>query len=74
MSFKLNPVQMNIGQVQGRNPFSPVAPIQQVGPKTTNPFSDGSSYAGIGIKDGAVQTSNGQLGKSRAQMRQLAIA
>lgn len=63
------------GKVGGIQPqvSPPIAPTSQVG---ANPFAgknkdDGA--VGLGIADGAVQTSAAQMGKKPAEMRQLGI-
>ncbi|MGN1125240.1 MAG: hypothetical protein ACI4SM_03540 [Candidatus Gastranaerophilaceae bacterium] len=61
-------------KIQGVNPFQPVTPVKRAGADGGNPFSNDMSYVGLGIKDGAVQTSAAQLGKKAMPMRQIGIA
>lgn len=74
MSISFNPFAKPINGVQGANTFAPVEGIKKV-ESGKNPFGfQDDSKVGLGIKDGAVQTSNGQLGKPKGVMRQLGIA
>ena len=63
-------------RIQGMNSLHQITPNFRVGNDESNPFSKDliSSYVGIGIKDGAIQTSAAQLGKMPMQMKQVAIA
>lgn len=60
--------------VNGVNPFQPVSKVQRGGADGGNPFANTTSYVGLGIKDGEVQTSAAQLGKQALPMRQIGIA
>ena len=60
--------------VNGINPFKPVTGPERGGADGGNPFSNETAYVGLGIKDGAVQTSAPQLGKKAMPMRQIGIA
>lgn len=74
MSFSINPFAKSIQGVQGAGAFKPVGGVERVA-GGNNPFSFGDdNKVGLGIKDGAIQTSNGQLGRPKAEMRQLGIA
>ncbi len=66
---KINPFKIN-----GMQQFQPVTAVKRAGSDSSNPFSNGEGFVGLGIKDGSVQTSNGQMGRPVAQMRQLGIA
>ena len=71
----INPFAKKIGGVQGVNQFQPVSPVKKAGADGGNPFNFGDDgKVGLGIKDGATQVSNGQMGKKIGQMRQLGIA
>ncbi len=70
-----NPFAMKKLQgVNGVNPFQPVSRVEKGGADGGNPFSNESSYVGLGIKDGEHQTSAAQLGKKAMPMRQIGIA
>lgn len=58
--------------VQNVEKQQPVSMIQKAGAEYKNPFA--TAYEGIGIKDGAIQTSAAQCGKKAMTMRQICIA
>lgn len=68
-------------KINGINPIQkgqPAEGVKKAGPSAagTNPFAQfgDDGHVGLGIKDGAIQTSNGQMGKKIGVMRQLGIA
>ena len=71
----INPFS-KIKGINGVQQFQPVSPVKKAGADGGNPFGNvgDDSRVGLGIKDGAVQTSNGQMGKKIGVMRQLGIA
>ncbi len=69
-----NPFAKPINGVQGVNKFQPVTAVKRAGADGGNPFANETSYVGLGIKDGAVQTSAPQMGKKAMPMRQIGIA
>ena len=58
--------------VQGVESQQPVSMVKKAGADYKNPFE--AAYVGIGIKDGATQTSAAQCGKKAMGMRQICIA
>lgn len=71
-----NPLLKKIGGLNGIQQGQPVEGAKRAGADGGNPFGQfgDDGHVGLGIKDGAVQTSNGQLGKKIGVMRQLGIA
>ena len=63
-----------INGVQGVNKFQPVTAVKRAGADGGNPFANETSYVGLGIKDGAIQTSAPQMGKNAMPMRQIGLA
>lgn len=66
-----NPFAKPINGVQSVNKFQPISKISA---GNSNPFAKEPAYVGLGIKDGAIQTSAAQLGKPAMEMRQIGIA
>ena len=71
-----NPFLKKLGGIKGIQQGQPVKGIEKAGAGNANPFGQfgDDNHVGLGIKDGATQTSNGQLGKKKAVMHQLGIA
>ena len=69
-----NPFATKIQGVKGVSQFQPVSAVKRAGADGGNPFSNDMAYVGLGIKDGAVQTSAAQMGKKAMPMRQIGIA
>ena len=69
-----NPFAKPIKGVEGVNKFQPVSAVKRAGADGGNPFANETAYVGLGIKDGAIQTSAAQLGKKAMEMRQIGIA
>ena len=71
-----NPFLKKINGIKGIQQGQPVEGVKKVGGEGGNPFAQfgDDGQVGLGIKDGATQTSNGQMGKKKAVMHQIGIA
>ncbi len=71
-----NPFLKKINGINGIQQGKPVEGVKKTGADGGNPFGQfgDDGHVGLGIKDGATQTSNGQLGKKKGIMHQLGIA
>ncbi len=71
-----NPFLKKINGINGIQQGKPVEGVKKTGANGVNPFGQfgDDGHVGLGIKDGATQTSNGQLGKKKGIMHQLGIA
>jgi len=69
-----NPFATKLQGVKGIGQFQPVSAVKRAGADGGNPFSNDMAYVGLGIKDGAVQTSAAQMGKKAMPMHQIGIA
>ena len=73
-----NPFLKKTNGINGIQKGQPAEGIKKTGAGAHggNPFGQfgDDGHVGLGIKDGAIQTSNGQMGKKIGVMRQLGIA
>ena len=74
-----NPFMKKINGINAIHKGQPAEGVKKTGAGAagaSNPFAQfgDDGQVGLGIKDGAIQTSNGQMGKKIGVMRQLGIA